>query len=140
MIGTGFLWWMLAGCIQKSPLPDVGPCAVYPEGIYEYGQIGIGTCLAGPTDLQFLSDGRLAITNGNPWLDFTGGSLLLVDTAALEVAAGAGGRTLVSDLGAQALDLPTFSGPMGYVPDQEMLLVAGRFSEGGRTRSIKDHV
>ncbi len=131
---------MLAACVQDSPLPDVGPCAVYPDGVYEYGQIGIGTCLAGPTDLQFLSDGRLAITNGNPWLDFTGGSLLVVDTAALEDAAAAGGRTLVSDLGAAALDLPTLSGPMGYVPDQDMLLVAGRFSEGGRTRSIKDQV
>ena len=29
---------------------DVGPCAVYPDGVYEYGQIGIGSCLAGPVD------------------------------------------------------------------------------------------
>ena len=31
---------LLAGCMQSKPLPDLGDCAQYPQGSYEYGEIG----------------------------------------------------------------------------------------------------
>ena len=47
----------MGACVRDGSLPNVGPCADYPEGVYEYGKIGIGSCLAGPTDLDGLYRG-----------------------------------------------------------------------------------
>lgn len=125
-------------CVQSDPLPDVGACASYPDGVYEYGQIGIGTCLAGPTSVTFLSDGHtIAVTNANPFLDFTGGSVLTLDLAAVDESLG---RNLVTDLDPHALDLPNFNGAAAYAPGYELLLVANRLSEGERTREAVDQV
>ncbi len=128
----------LSGCVESAPLPDVGPCAVYPDGVYEYGQIGIGSCLAGPSSLQFLDGGSvLAVTNANPFLDFTGGSLLSLDLSLLNEGEG---RNLVSDLAPAAVALPSFAGATAYVEPYSMLLVTGRMSEGARTREATDVV
>ena len=46
---------LAAGCIrQVGSGPFVGDCAEYPDGVYTYGQIGIGTCIAGPVDIEFI--------------------------------------------------------------------------------------
>lgn len=125
-------------CVVSAPLPDVGPCADYPEGVYEYGQIGIGTCLAGPAALQFLDDGHvLAVSNANPFLDFTGGSLLTLDLDKLDEGSG---RNLVTDLDPHAVPLPSFNGAMAYAAPYETLLVTNRNSEGFRTREAMDNV
>lgn len=135
---TIFPLLLALACVQSDPLPDVGACAEYPDGVYEYGQIGIGTCLAGPTSVTFLSDGHtIAVTNANPFLDFTGGSLLTLDLALLDEGAG---RNLVADLDPHALDLPNFNGAAAYLPDEELLLVANRLSEGERTREAVDQL
>ena len=58
--GAGVLLLLsLVGCIVEAPLPELGDCAVYPDGIYDYGEIGIGTCLSGPTELRFVEDDEL---------------------------------------------------------------------------------
>lgn len=127
-------------CVQDAPVPYVGACADYPDGVYEYGEIGIGTCLAGPSDLRMLSDGHtVALTNANPWLNFSGGSLWTLDLDALDLGAG---RNLVSELGSAvgAMDLPNFAGSLAYVEEQELLLVANRLSEDARTREADDEV
>ncbi|MFZ5481204.1 MAG: hypothetical protein ACOZNI_30880 [Myxococcota bacterium] len=124
--------------MKDTPLPDLGPCADYPEGVYEYGEIGIGTCLAGPADLALLGDdGVLAVSNANPWLDFTGGSVTFLDLSKLDEGSG---RNLVSDLAIEALPMPSFSGSMAVAAPHDLLLVANRFSEGARTRESKDDV
>ncbi|MSQ01169.1 MAG: hypothetical protein EXR71_04645 [Myxococcales bacterium] len=125
-------------CVKSDPLPDVGACAVYPEGSYEFGQLGIGTCLAGPTSLTMLADGHtLAVTNANPFLDFTGGSLLTLDLDLFDEAAG---RVLVSDLDPHALALPQFAGGAAYAAPYDLLLVASRLSDGARTREQADAI
>ncbi len=97
---------LLPGCVESQPLPDVGACADYPEGVYEYGQIGVGTCLAGPAALTFLDGGGvLAVTNANPFLDFTGGSLLSLDLTLLDESLG---RNLVTDLAPAAVPVTDF--------------------------------
>ena len=124
----------LLGCIVDDPLPYVGDCAVYPDGVYDYGQIGIGSCLAGPTELKFLGseeDGhRLLITNANPYLTFDGGSLLSIPWENIDLTQS---ENFVHTLDPQIIDLPNFSGSMA-VTDEDILMVAVRQSEGARTR------
>jgi DNA-binding beta-propeller fold protein YncE len=135
---VSLLTLVLAGCVESAPLPDVGACAVYPDGIYEFGQLGVGTCLAGPSALQFLDNGAvLAITNANPFLDFTGGSLLSLDLNLLDEGLG---RNLVTDLAPSAVGLPSFAGATAYAEPYAMLLVTGRLSDGARTREATDVV
>ncbi len=128
----------LWGCIESAPLPDLGACAVYPEGIYEYGQVGIGTCLAGPSSVSWVGDGSLlAVTNANPFLDFAGGSVLVFDFDDVDLSAG---KNLVSDLDANALDMPTFTGAATWAEPYGTLLVTNRYSGDGRTREATDSV
>ncbi len=134
----------LAGCVQDAPLPDPGACAEPPEGVYEYGQIGIGTCLAAPADLQFLEGGRvLAVSNANAWKDFTGGSALFLDLDTVDWTAG---RNVIAPaeggegVAAKALGLPSFSGDMALAAPRDLLIVANRLSEDARTRENEDAV
>ncbi len=109
---------------------------MYPEGIYDYGQIGIGTCLAGPTDMRWVGDGSvLAITNGNPWVDFSGGSLLMLDVDSIDLGAGS---NLISALDAHAFALPSFVGALDDVPALDMVVVTDRYSGEARTRESND--
>lgn len=129
---------LTGACVEDSGLPNVGPCADYPDGVYEYGQIGIGSCLAGPTDLEFLGDGNtLAVINANPWMDFTGGSALFLDFSALDESSP---RNMVTDLAPRAVPLPSLSGEFAQVPGQNLMVVTNRLSEGGRTREETDQV
>jgi predicted GH43/DUF377 family glycosyl hydrolase/DNA-binding beta-propeller fold protein YncE len=130
---------LLTGCIRDASLPDLGDCAMPPEGIYEYGQIGIGTCLAGPTELAIVEgdsgDWTLLVTNANPYQLFTGGSLLAIPWDRIDQSIG---RNVVSDLSPVALDTPDFAGPMAITDD--LAMVGVRFSEDARTRVYDDEV
>ncbi|HJN75237.1 MAG TPA: hypothetical protein QGF58_15015 [Myxococcota bacterium] len=127
----------LTGCIVDAPPPWVGECAEHPEGIYDYGEIGIGSCLAGPVSLSWTSDGsHLLVTNANPFLDFTGGSVSAIDVeAALAGAADQDdARVLVSDVSPSALDMPSFPSYGELVAVRDLLLVPNRLTESARTR------
>ncbi len=126
----------LTACVESLPLPDLGRCAERPEGVYEYGQVGIGTCLAGPVALEVLDGGDvLAVANANPFLDFTGGSLLFLDTTRLDLSQP---RHDVADLAVASVDLESFAGGMAFASDQGLLAVTTRLSEGARTREADD--
>ena len=56
-------------CLVESKPPYLGECAEYPDQSYDYGDLGIGSCLAGPTSLQWADDNTLVVTNANPFLD-----------------------------------------------------------------------
>lgn len=128
----------LVGCISTDELPHLGACASYPSGIYEYGEIGIGTCIAAPASLTWVGDGStLAIANTNAFRDFRTGSVLTLDFANIDLSIG---RNLVSDLDANALEVPNFSGSASYAAPYETLLLASRDSEGERTREATDPV
>jgi len=134
----------LPGCIKDSPYPYVGSCAVYPDGSYEYGQIGIGTCLAAPADLRFLENGEdtvLAVSNANAFRDFSGSSVLFIDWDGLDLDQE---RNLLGDLQAagkaHAVDLPHFAGTLAEVPERDLLVVPVRHSEDENTRVAFDQV
>ncbi|NOY26085.1 MAG: beta-propeller fold lactonase family protein [Oligoflexia bacterium] len=136
---------LLTGCLQDQPLPDVGACADYPDGLYDYGLIGIGTCIAGPAALataQNDGDGVLLVSNSNHLATFTGGSLLAIpwDSIDLDI-----GRNVISDLPAAAVDLPDFSAGLGLWDqdsdgDGDLAVVTTRYSADSLVRSDDDQV
>jgi predicted GH43/DUF377 family glycosyl hydrolase len=131
----------LYGCVVEAPLPYLGDCASYPEGIYEYGQIDIGTCLSGPTELRFAEDAdgnrTLLVTNANPYLNFTGGSLLAIPWDEVDLTSG---RNVISEMAVTANPLGSFAGPIALADEDQLALVGVRFSEGARTRVYDDRV
>lgn len=126
----------LTGCVLDAPLPDVGACAVYPDGVYEFGQIGIGSCIASPVALAVLDDGHtLAVDNANAFEDFTGGSALLLDLDKIDLTVG---RNLVTDVVTGALDMPSFNGGMSYDASTDTLAITNKLSADSRTREETD--
>ncbi len=132
---------ILAGCVQDPGLgPDLGRCADYPDGVYTYGQAGIGTCLAGPADMQFLSIGGeswLAITNADPFRNYTSGSLLLIETADLEFA---DSRVRMDELAAWSMPLDHYLGQIGYDRSTGTAYIPSRVSSDSFVVSAEDHV
>ncbi len=123
----------VTGCVQTVPFgPELGPCADAPGGSYTYGEAGIGTCLAGPTDLQFFElDGRtfLAVANADPYYSFTSGSVLLIDWASIDPSVPV---QRLDQLDAIAVPTDRFLGQMALVTDRPdgvpLLLVPTRES------------
>ena len=108
-----------SGCIKLSPYPDVGECAVYPDGQYEFGQIGIGTCIAGPNQLRFVGEGEdtRLLVNANPYLTFDDGPSL----HPMDEHRHRGRANEMHTLGAEAMSLPDFGiglavqGDLGFI-------------------------
>lgn len=132
-------WLALAGCIRTiGPGPDVGACADYPEGTYTYGEIGIGSCLAGPVDMAFFADGDrtlLAVANADPYMTFTGGNVAFLDLSALDFAAG---RNTIDKLAVGAVNTQPMVGGLGVVPSRGLLLASDRYSGDVLTTSFRD--
>ncbi len=122
---------VLSGCVVSAPLPYLGECAdTQGLDIYEYGQVGIGTCLAGPTDLHVLEDGdggyHLLVVNSNFEVNFADGSLLAIPADGID-------RELetnyLHELGATSLPLPTFPAGMDVSRDGRYALVSDRTAD-----------
>lgn len=148
---------MLSACIQQVlPGPDLGPCADVPDGTYGYGDAGIGSCIAGPADVQFFEqDGGtfLAVTNADPFRVFRTGSVLVIDwdDVAARLRDDPPRRILTSDLETSAIELyddddgdgegaNPYLGGFGYIPGQQKAIVTSRLTEGGVLRSGRDDV
>jgi DNA-binding beta-propeller fold protein YncE len=134
---------LLPACIEQiGPGPDLGQCAQPPDRIHTFGEVGIGTCLAGPADLHFFEqEGTtwLAVANANPFLNFETGSVLLIDWDSVDFDTP---ENHIDELDAHALAMDNYVGGVGYVADpfKQVLLVSGRLSEGSRTRSHNDEL
>lgn len=126
-------------CKQDAPLPNVGPCAEYPDGVYDFGEIGIGTCLSGSTEVHFTDDAEgnpvLVVTNANTYQNFTGGSLVTIPWSGINLDLP---RNLISETGAAAVDLPDFAG--GLAIQGDLALVTVRLSEDARVRQHWDDI
>jgi DNA-binding beta-propeller fold protein YncE len=132
---------LLSACVvDVGPGPFVGDCADYPDHTYTFGEIGIGTCLAGPTDLRFVSQDDqtlMLVTNADPYHNFSGGSFLVMDWDSVDLTAD---RNLMSDLTVSSLDTEHYVGQIGPIMSRRLALVSGRLSEGARTRDHDDRV
>jgi len=130
---------LFIACLRSDSLPAPGDCAKIPDGSYTWGEIGIGTCLAGPNALAFAGNPdnpTLLVVNADPYLSFTGGSLLALPWSDIDLDEG---RNLVGDLDGNAVDLPDLASGLA-VDDDGLGLVPVRLSDGERTRNVDDDV
>jgi len=128
ILALGFL---VAGCVVSKPVPDLGECADT-EGldVYEYGQVGIGTCLAGPTDLALYRDAagndHLLVVNSNFEYNFRDGSLLSIPLDAVDLTRE---TNYLHELGASAISLTSFPAGVDVTADGRYALVTDRTSD-----------
>ncbi len=120
----------LAGCVIDDPLPDLGACAdTYGQDIFEYGQVGIGTCLAGPTDIRIVphpddpDDFFLLVTNSNFEVNFAEGSLLAIPYSGIDPSRE---TNYLHEVGAIALPVPEFPAASALSTDGRYALVSDR--------------
>jgi hypothetical protein len=126
---------LLAGCVSEDPLPELGDCAVVPEGTgwYEYGELGIGTCLASPSDLRVVADPRnddnhyLLVLNSNTRNNFTQSSLLSIDASSIDETCSVNG---LHELTTDVLPFQIFGSRMDRDPASGLTLVTNRHSAG----------
>ena len=134
-------------CESPSETAYVGECAEYPVTSFDYGQIGIGDCLAGPTAMAWVPQAddptasMLVVANANPFLDFTGGSLLSIDAEGLPTD---GSTVLMHDLVEQgfagSMNLPSFAAGLAVVDDLALAAVTVRYSEGAEDLDQDDNL
>lgn len=136
----------LAACIEPiGNGPDLGACAATPDGSYTWGEVGPGACLAGPVDVRFIDvttpDGPnatrslLVVSNADPYRQFRGGSLLAIDWDDLVTRFVEPGvsRVTMDQLVTSSVELPSYTGEIGYLPNERLMVVPSRISEEART-------
>ena len=131
------------GCVVSKPLPFLGECAdTQGLDVYEYGQVGIGTCLSGPTNLAIWQDPdgvvepHLLVVNSNFEYNFRDGSLLAIPLSAIDTDRD---TNYLHELGATAMSLPTFPAGLDVTADGAYALVSARTSDklmGERTDRV----
>ncbi len=126
-VAAGILW---GGCIVDQSLPDLGECAdTAGLDVYEYGQVGIGTCLAGPTDMKVLphpdqgDDFYLLVSNTNFERNFDAGSLLAIPFSGLDMGME---TNYMHQVGAVALPIESFPGGFDMDSSGEFALISDR--------------
>ena len=132
---------LLSGCIENVGRgPNLGDCADVPEGVYTYGEIGVGTCLASPADIAFFEDTQgktwLSVANANHYYNFDSGSVLLIDWESVDKTKGA--TNLMHTLSAVANDTSNYIGAVAPVPSRDLLLATERYSEDSLTTAYDD--
>lgn len=151
------LWLSLSGCVQPMGLgPDLGDCADLPSGAFTFGEVGIGTCLASPSDLQFAEiDGQtwLVVANSDSYDNFDSGSLLVIDWSTVDTAVevqrmsqvSAAATTLPRDAFTGETDVSDrYLGAIGLVQDRPdgvpLALIPSRFSGDTITLDATDYL
>ncbi|MEE2828505.1 MAG: hypothetical protein VX498_04915 [Myxococcota bacterium] len=127
---------LLAGsCVVELGPPDLGPCSLPPDGrvSWEYGEVGVGSCLASPSDLRVLPDPEdpsnyfLVVANSNSRSNFTGSSLLSIDGSSIDLACPVNG---MHELQTDALEMREFVGRFDVDELSGLGLVTSRYSGG----------
>lgn len=135
---------LLVGCLMEVPAgPDLGACAEPPEGVYTYGQIGIGSCIAAPTGLDFMvSEGRtwLMVANANIHANFERGSLLMIDWASVPRTAAAPRRIRVDTLDTRSVPLDSYLGQIARLDAPRRAFIPSRFSVDSLITAADDRV
>ena len=121
---------MLFACVQDIILPEMGECALSPDVSFDFGEAGIGTCLSGPNDLLFLQKDnktQLVVSNSNPYLNFTTGSVLMIDWEGVDTT---NPLQFMHELDANAFPVDSFGGSLAS--DGTWIALSSRYSEDAR--------
>lgn len=121
---------LLAGCISEASLPELGDCAVPPDqGRFEYGQVGIGQCLASPSDLQIRPDPQdpdnffVVAVNSNAFGNFTGSSVLAIDASTIDTTCPVNG---MHEMESYSLGMQEFAGRLAVDEARGLGLLSAR--------------
>ena len=132
------MFFFLIACVQDITRPYLGDCAQHPDGDYDFGQIGIGRCIAGPADLRFIQDAgttKLLIANSNPYLNFETGSLLVVEWDSIDRE----NPTIYShELNSVAFPILNFSGEIET--NGSWITISNRYSDEARDLTSTDRL
>ena len=122
----------LPGCLQDARLPDLGACSDTPDvANFEYGQVGVGSCLASPADLRVRPDPTdpdnyfLFVVNSNSRGNFRGSSLLSIDASSIDESCAINGMHEVSS---SVLGMQEFAGRIDFEDASGLALVTNRHS------------
>ncbi len=135
---------LATGCVLDEPSPQLGDCAVPPEGetAWEFGQVGIGTCVASPSDLRVVADPLdpgnhfLLVANSNARANFSGSSLLSIDASSIDLECPTNG---LHEVDATALTMQEFVGRFDIDERTGVALVSNRHTgafEGDLTDAL----
>jgi hypothetical protein len=137
IIVVGAALVLASACVVDAPQPDLGACSVPPldRDVWEYGEIGIGSCLASPSDLQVVPDPDdptntnyfLLVANSNARSNFTGSSMLSIDRSSIDLSCATNG---LHELGTNALEMREFIGRFDIDASTGLGLVTSRYSGG----------
>ena len=145
---------LLFACIEDLSRPNAGNCSNTPDGMHEFGQIAIGTCLAGPTKIHLIeresetsdTDSEkevfwdLYVVNSNPYLSFTSGSLQHIRWEDIDLD---DPIQFTDEVTNTALPLPSFAYDLSTLEHSDGTItsfVGTRLSEGSRTKEQDDYV
>jgi len=131
------LFFMVA-CVQEIETPFLGDCAQYPESNYDFGQVDIGTCISGPSDMHFIDregEIKLLVSNANPYLNFSSGSVLMMDWDSVDLTI----PTQYShEIVSQSILLDNFSGEIES--NGEWVTLSNRYSDQARDLEQADRL
>ncbi len=131
---------VLASCVIDRPTANVGACADADDPEATYGEIGIGTCLSGPVDLDFhVTDEAtwLFVSNANPYHTYAQGSMLAIDFDSIDTTQP---RVRMDQLTAHALPIETYLGEFEIERESQLAVVSSRLSPDSRTQVDDDRV
>lgn len=121
-------------CVVDAPPPDLGECAEPPDSLgWEFGEIGIGTCIASPSDLRVRPDPTtpdnhfLLVANSNSRSNFSGSSVLSIDASSIDLSCPVNG---MHELEATALTMQEFAGRFDFDDVTGMALLTNRYVGG----------
>jgi len=121
---------LLAGCVSDATLPELGPCSVTPTtDLWEFGQVGIGTCLSSPSDLQIRPDPQdpdnyfIVAVNSNGYSNFSGSSVLTIDASSIDLTCPLNG---MHEVEAFALGMQEFAGRLAVDEARGLGLLSSR--------------
>jgi hypothetical protein len=133
---VGAILLVASACVVEAPQPDLGLCSVPPEDrdVWEYGEIGIGSCLASPSDMRVVvpdpSDPEnyfLLVANSNSRANFSGSSMLSIDASSIDFSCPANG---LHELATDSLEMREYIGRFDFDENTGLGLVTSRYSGG----------
>ena len=125
---------VVPACVFDSPPPDLGECGELPDSLgWEFGEVGIGTCIASPSDLRVRPDPEsadnhfLVVANANSRSNFSGSSVLSIDASSIDLTCPVNG---MHELEASALTMQEFAGRFDFDDITGMALLTNRHVGG----------
>jgi len=143
LLALALLALVVPACVLDASPPDLGECSEPPDAVgWEYGEVGIGTCIASPSDMRVRPDPEspdnhfLLVANSNARSNFIGSSVLSIDASSIDLSCPVNG---MHEVAATALTMQEFAGRFDFDDVTGMALLTNRHV-GGFEGELSDAV